>query len=103
MQNNYLLIRIFITNCLGEFMNTTNIHNETENPLADIISNEVYDILNRYGLINHKSVRDYHIRRTFKNLRSAEHSAGDAIDKIRQTYPYLQFDTIRKIGYQPHG
>jgi len=82
-------------------MNTTNIHNEIDNPLADLIEDDVYDVLNQYGLINHKSVRDYHIRRTFKDLRSVKLSAGDAIDKIRQKYPYLQFDTIRKIVYQP--
>jgi hypothetical protein len=27
-------------------------------------------------------------------------SAGDAIDKLQQEHPYLQFDTIRKIVYQ---
>ncbi len=78
-----------------------NIHKEIKNPLADLISDEVYDVLNENGLINHKSVRDYHIRKTFRQLRSTKLSAGDAIDKIRDNYPYLQFDTIRKIVYQP--
>ena len=82
-------------------MDLTNIHNETENPLSDLISDDVYEILNQNGLINHKSVRDYHIRKTFKKLRLTKISAGDAIDKIRSKYPYLQFDTIRKIVYQP--
>ncbi len=71
------------------------------NPLSDIISDEVFEILHNYGLINHKSVRDYHIRKTFQELRATRISAGDAIDKIREEYPYLQFDTIRKIVYQP--
>ena len=39
------------------------------------------------------------IRRLFRNMRK-EMSAGDAIDKIREMYPYLQFDTVRKIVYQ---
>lgn len=82
-------------------MKLTNLHNESDNPLSDLIADDVYEILNKNGLINHKSVRDYHIRLIFKNLRSSKHSAGDAIDKIRQRYPYLQFDTIRKIVYQP--
>lgn len=82
-------------------MNVNNIHNEIENPLADLISDDIYDVLNENGLINHKSVRDYHIRKTFKQLRSTKISAGDAIDVIRNKYPYLQFDTIRKIVYQP--
>jgi len=39
------------------------------------------------------------IRRMFKNMRK-NMSAGDAIDRIREMYPYLQFDTVRKIVYQ---
>ena len=27
-------------------------------------------------------------------------SAGEVIDKIQELFPYLQFDTIRKIVYQ---
>lgn len=82
-------------------MLTNNIHNETDNPLSDLISDDIYDVLDQNGLINHKSVRDYHIRKTFKELRATKISAGEAIDQIREKYPYLQFDTIRKIVYQP--
>ncbi|MBK8944573.1 MAG: hypothetical protein IPM32_04795 [Ignavibacteriae bacterium] len=76
-------------------MNTTNI----ENPLAELISDEVYSVLESRGLINQKSVRDYLIRKRFDNLREKEISAGDAIEKIQEDYPYLQFDSIRKIIY----
>ncbi|MCP4970000.1 MAG: hypothetical protein GY932_05325 [Arcobacter sp.] len=69
------------------------------NPLAELISDDIYDILNTRGLINKKSVRDYKIRKRFDNLRELEVSAGDAIEKIRADYPYLQFDSIRKIIY----
>ncbi|MBN1301097.1 MAG: hypothetical protein JW995_07755 [Melioribacteraceae bacterium] len=82
-------------------MNLTNIHNEKDNPLSDLITDDIYNVLNENGLINHKSVRDYHIRKTFKDLRATKISAGAAIDVIREKYPYLQFDTIRKIVYQP--
>jgi hypothetical protein len=71
-----------------------------DNPLNDLISDEIYDLLNAHGLIDEKSVRDYQIRKKFKQLRSTKISAGDAIDVIREDYPYLQFDTIRKIVYQ---
>ena len=71
-----------------------------DNPLNDLISDEIYDLLNAHGLIDEKSVRDYQIRRKFKLLRSTKINAGDAIDVIREDYPYLQFDTIRKIVYQ---
>ncbi|HAB53515.1 MAG: hypothetical protein HYZ10_06945 [Ignavibacteriales bacterium] len=71
------------------------------NPLADLISDEIYDLLCTRGLIDEKSVRDFIIRRKFKNMRSKKVSASDAIETLRNEYPYLQFDTIRKIVYQP--
>ena len=71
-----------------------------DNPLSDLISDEIYDLLDSHGLIDEKAVRDYQIRKTFKQLRAIKVSAGDAIDTIREDYPYLQFDTIRKIVYQ---
>lgn len=74
--------------------------NSLENPLSDLISNEIYDLLDSRGLINEKSVRDYQIRKKFKSLRADKVSTGEAIDYLREEYPYLQFDTIRKIVYQ---
>ena len=71
-----------------------------DNPLSNLISDEIYDLLNSHGLIDEKAVRDYQIRKKFKQLRAGKVSAGDAIDTIREDYPYLQFDTIRKIVYQ---
>lgn len=79
-------------------MNT--IKAKIDNPLSDLISDDIYDLLNAHGLIDEKSVRDYQIRKKFKQLRATKISAGDAIDAIREEYPYLQFDTIRKIVYQ---
>jgi len=70
------------------------------NPLFDLIADNIYETLNSRGLINEKSVRDYQIKRQFKEMREAKMSATLAIDKLRDTYPYLQFDTIRKIVYQ---
>lgn len=70
------------------------------NPLKDLISDDIYELLSSQGLIDEKSVRDYQIRKQFKQLRTSKSSAGDAIDIIREEYPYLQFDTIRKIVYQ---
>jgi hypothetical protein len=71
-----------------------------ENPLSELISDDIFELLDSHGLIDEKAVRDYQIRKKFKQLRSGKISAGDAIDAIRQEYPYLQFDTIRKIVYQ---
>ncbi|HPN38160.1 MAG TPA: hypothetical protein PL041_07125 [Melioribacteraceae bacterium] len=77
-----------------------NEKNSINNPLSDLISDDIYTLLESKGLINEKSVRDYIIRKKFKNLRDEKLSASDAIDALRNEYPYLQFDTIRKIVYQ---
>ena len=71
-----------------------------DNPLSELISDDIYEMLSSHGLIDEKSVRDFQIRKKFKHLRASKVSAGDAIDAIREHYPYLQFDTIRKIVYQ---
>ncbi len=84
----------------GTKMNSQEIDLLGNNPLADLISDNVYDILNSRGLINEKTVRDYQIKRRFKEMRETKMSATNAIDKLRDAYPYLQFDTIRKIVYQ---
>jgi hypothetical protein len=81
-------------------MNSQTEHRMGNNPLADLISDNVYETLNSRGLINEKSVRDYQIKRRFKKMREDKISATIAIDKLRDEYPYLQFDTIRKIVYQ---
>jgi len=76
------------------------IRAKIDNPLSELISDDIFDLLDSHGLIDEKAVRDYQIRKKFKQLRSGKLSAGDAIDAIRTEYPYLQFDTIRKIVYQ---
>jgi hypothetical protein len=71
-----------------------------DNPLSELISDDIYELLSSHGLIDDKSVRDFQIKKKFKQLRENKISAGHAIDAIMANYPYLQFDTIRKIVYQ---
>jgi hypothetical protein len=71
-----------------------------DNPLSELISDDIYELLSAHGLIDEKSVRDYQIRKKFKQLRADKVSAGNAIEAIKEHYPYLQFDTLRKIVYQ---
>ena len=73
--------------------------NRISNPLADLISDDIYQLLQSRNLINEKSVRDYEIKKKFKKLRDQKISASDAIERIREEYPYLQVDSIRKIIY----
>ncbi len=75
----------------------------SQNPLAELINDDIYNLLTSRGLIDEKSVRDYIIRKKFKTLRANKISASDAIENLRNEYPYLQFDTIRKIVYQPRS
>ncbi|MEX0746972.1 MAG: hypothetical protein WD275_03160 [Rhodothermales bacterium] len=72
----------------------------TDNPLAELISDELYEKLESHDLLNEKSVRDFMIRRKFRTLRDGDVPAYDAIERLREEYPYLQFDTIRKIVYK---
>ena len=81
-------------------MFNSNLINSAENPIPELINDEVYDLLSSRGLINEKSVRDYLIKKRFKTMRDSKVRASDAIDSLREEYPYLQFDTIRKIVYQ---
>ena len=81
-------------------MNPLNNNSSTVNPLSGLINDNVYALLKSRGLINEKSVRDYLIKLNFREMRQNKVSATSAIDMIRDEYPYLQFDTIRKIVYQ---
>lgn len=71
----------------------------SNNPLRGIVSDEVYESLVEQGLLNDRAIRDYQIRQQFKKLREQRVPTSDAIDRLREKYPYLQFDTIRKIAY----
>ncbi len=71
----------------------------SDNPLSDLISDDIYSALKERDLINEKSVRNHIIRRKYQALRDTEISTTDAIYELQQQYPYLQFDTIRKIVY----
>lgn len=71
-----------------------------QNPIADFITDEAFQKLKSYRLLDEKQLRDYHIRQIFQIARAKKFSAGDAIEFVQREYPYLQFDTIRKIVYR---
>lgn len=76
-------------------------NNLSVNPLADLINDQLFNELIKRGVVNEKYVRDYYLRSKFKQMRELRVAANDAIEKLKEEYPYLQFDTIRKIVYQP--
>ena len=81
-------------------MNEQVVVKTLKNPLSDLISDDIFELLFSRGLIHERAVRDYRIRMKFKSLRAQKIRTGDAIDSLREEYPYLQFDTVRKIVYQ---
>lgn len=76
-------------------------NNLSVNPLSDLINDQLFNELIKRGVVNEKYVRDYYLRSKFKQMRELRVAANDAIEKLKEEYPYLQFDTIRKIVYQP--
>ena len=51
------------------------------------------------GLFNRTKIRDIELADKYTKLRQNKIKKDDCIDLLRQEYPYLQFDTIRKIIY----
>jgi hypothetical protein len=82
-------------------MNEAEVVKTLSNPLSDLVSDDIFELLFSRGLIHERAVRDYRIRMKFKALRAQKIRTGDAIDSLREEYPYLQFDTIRKIVHNP--
>ncbi|MEM8560188.1 MAG: hypothetical protein AAF809_05665 [Bacteroidota bacterium] len=74
-------------------------HDASSNPLEGLISSEVFQLLDQHQLLSEKGVRDFQIRRRFRAMRAEDVPAYEAIEELRGEYPYLQFDTIRKIVY----
>ena len=71
------------------------------NPLSEFLSDDLYQLLRANDIINEKGLRDFIIRRVFRQMKeSHDLKTGDAINKIQSLYPYLQIDTIRKIVYK---
>ncbi len=70
------------------------------NPIREFVPDEILSKLRAHRLLDEKQLRDYHIRQIFKDARKQRMSAADAIEHVQREYPYLQFDTIRKIVYK---
>ena len=84
-------------------MEATNVMEMEFNPLSGLIEDDIYELLDTHNLLNEKGVRDYQIRKRFREMRGEDIPAYDAIESLRDEYPYLQFDTIRKIVYKLNG
>jgi len=65
------------------------------NPLSEFITDETFELVKPF--LDEIAIRDYAIRKKYKKLRFDGMRVGDAVDTIREEYPYLQWETIRKI------
>ena len=69
------------------------------NPLKSILPDETYSFLLKNNLLREKGLRDFKIRQTFFRLKQ-ENPTYEIIERLQEEYPYLQYETIRKIIYQ---
>ncbi len=70
-----------------------------KNPLRPHIPDSIFKFLIDHNLLREKGVRDFQIRQRFKQLRQS-YSTQQALEILQDEYPYLQYETIRKIIYQ---
>ncbi len=70
-----------------------------KNPLKSHIPDSIFEFLVKNNLIKEKGVRDFQIKERFRALRK-QYPTNKAIEILQQEYPYLQYETIRKIIYQ---
>lgn len=68
------------------------------NPIPTIIDDALFRQLSEMDLLNFKKLRDFEMRHKYEDYKQYM-SASDAIEKVREEYPYLQYDTVRKIIY----
>mgnify|MGYP007105022761 CR=1 FL=1 len=69
------------------------------NPIRQILPDDLFRVLLDLNLINRKVLRDFEIKREYKLMRRRGLKSQEAIDALLEAYPYLQFDTVRKIIY----
>jgi hypothetical protein len=72
-----------------------------DNPLAGMLSDELFNTLLANDLLNEKALRDFMIRQQFKKLKAESNMRTmEVMNELQRLYPYLQLDTIRKIVYR---
>ncbi|MFZ1572523.1 MAG: hypothetical protein WAT89_07275 [Candidatus Kapaibacterium sp.] len=69
------------------------------NPLNDLIDDSTFNMLFENDLIDSIQLRNYQIRKKYYSLKPMLGSSN-AIESLQELYPYLQYDTIRKIIYK---
>jgi len=72
--------------------------NGNNNPLSDLISDDVFELLHSYDIITDKLIRDYQIRKKFRTLIALNMNPTEASKALVEDYSSLKACTIKKIG-----
>ena len=66
------------------------VNGTVRNPLSGLIGDDVYELLETHNLLNEKGVRDYQIRKRFREMRTEDVPAYDAIISVGRQFslPY---------------
>ncbi|MCB0262785.1 MAG: hypothetical protein R3C41_13410 [Calditrichia bacterium] len=72
------------------------------NPIKEIITDDKYQKLMSMGFLNERAIRDYYLRKKFESLRR-HYKPGLIVERLREEFPYLTIETVRKIVYSKHN
>lgn len=67
------------------------------NPISDLIPDDTYDLLNSFKLFNENAIRNRMMKRKFDECRAAKMTQAQAVEAVRESYPHLSFESVRKI------
>ena len=70
----------------------------TMNPYVKIISDEQFEALQSIGALNERKVRNSAMRTKYRDLRKTNRQSV-CMDLLMNEYPYLCWDSVRKIVY----
>jgi hypothetical protein len=70
---------------------------EVDNPIPELLSDELFMLLDSHDLFDTTKIRNYKMRKEYKSLREMHLKQCDAIELMLKDYPYLQFESIKKI------
>jgi len=68
------------------------------NVIPELVTDEIYALLIEHRLLNPTKVRNYLIKRRYKQLREQKLPVEDCVETIWKDYPYLTYESIWKIS-----
>lgn len=69
------------------------------NIISDIVDDATFKKLFDSRLLDAISLRNYAIRKQYRRLREKNMPSPSCLELIQQEYPYLNFDSLKRIVY----